>query len=237
MKHEKIALIAEGKTKKVWQTQSEKHVIVEFKDDAMTFHGKKPIYFEGKGRLSNEINAILMRLLEESGIETHFVELYAADQSVVHRVEMIPVEVVVRNYVAGSMAARLGLEQGMKLKAPVLEFCYKNDQLNDPVINEYHAYAMGLATREDLAEMCYIVGKVNKLLTDALLPLGIVVADFKLEFGKARGRLLIADEITPTTARLWDANTMSKFCEKDDFYDVKCEYQMILDKLTQLKIG
>lgn len=230
MQYEKRQLIAEGKTKLVWETQNPKHIIVEFKDDAMAFHGKRKIFFENKGKLSNQINAILMRLLEDNGIQTHFVTLFSDKESVVKRAEMIPVEVVVRNYAAGSICVRLGLEPHKKLKAPVLEFCYKNDELGDPVINEYHAYAMELCTQEEMANMVYIVSRINKVLCDAMKKVGIVVADFKVEFGRINGRLVVADEITPTTARLWNAKTLDKL---GDGVNVSTEYEEIYKKLSK----
>lgn len=228
MQYSKKELIAEGKTKLVWATENEKHIIVEFKDDAMTFHGKRKVYFEGKAKLSNQINAKLMTLLEENGIQTHFCQLYNDACSVVKRAEMIPVEVVVRNYTAGSICTRLGLEPQKKLKAPVLEFCYKNDKLGDPVINEYHAYAMELCTQEEMANMVYTVSRINKVLCDAMKKIGIIVADFKVEFGRINGRLVVADEITPTTARLWDATTLKRFGNDKD---VSKEYTVINQKL------
>ncbi len=232
MQYTKIELLNEGKTKRVWSTENPRHVIVEFKDDAVVYHGKKKIFFENKGTLSNEINGILMRMLEENGVSTHYLCNYSSNESVVKRAEMIPVEVVVRNYSAGSMCERLGLAPCRKLKSPVLEFCYKNDVLRDPVINEYHAYAMELCTQEEMADMCYTVARINKILCDVMSKVGVVVADFKVEFGRVNGRLVVADEISPTTARFWDENTLAKFDKEGNCpsYD----YQIILEKLRSL---
>lgn len=232
MQYEKKELIAEGKTKRVWATQNDRLVIVEFKDDALNYHGKKHVFFHGKGALSNQINAYLQKLLEENGIPTHFKCKYSDTESVMHLAEMIPVEVVVRNYTAGTMCQRLGLPECMRLKAPVLEFCYKSDELGDPVINEYHAYAMGLCTREELANMCYTVSRINKVLVDTMKKIGIVVADFKVEFGRINGRLVVADELTPTVSRMWNAETLSKF--DTDGTNPALDYEIVLQRLTDL---
>ena len=226
---QKQQLLYEGKTKRMWQTDDPKRAIAEFSDDAMMYHAKKKQYFEGKGAYCNKINAILMQNLEENNIATHFVSLNDDNSSVVRRAEMIPVEVVVRNYAAGSIVDRLGLPYHSKLRFPVLEFCYKNDQLGDPVINEYHALTLGLCDREEMSFMCYCATRVNKVLNDLMKPLGIVVADFKLEFGRVGTGLVIADEITPNVARFWDENTLNRF--DDNGTSPQKEYEVILAKL------
>ena len=226
---QKQLLLYEGKTKRMWQTDDPKLAIAEFSDDAMMYHAKKKQYFEGKGAYCNKINAILMQNLEENNIATHFVSLNDDNSSVVRRAEMIPVEVVVRNYAAGSIVDRLGLPYHSKLRFPVLEFCYKNDQLGDPVINEYHALTLGLCDREEMSFMCYCATRVNKVLNDLMKPLGIVVADFKLEFGRVGTGLVIADEITPNVARFWDENTLNRF--DDNGTSPQKEYEVILAKL------
>ena len=226
---QKQQLLYEGKTKRMWQTDNPKLAIAEFSDDAMMYHAKKKQYFEGKGAYCNKINAILMQNLEENNIATHFVSLNDDNSSVVRRAEMIPVEVVVRNYAAGSIVDRLGLPYHSKLRFPVLEFCYKNDQLGDPVINEYHALTLGLCDREEMSFMCYCATRVNKVLNDLMKPLGIVVADFKLEFGRVGTGLVIADEITPSVARFWDENTLNRF--DDNGTIPQKEYEVILAKL------
>ncbi len=230
----KLALIGEGKTKRLWQTDNEKHIIVEYSDDAMMYHGKKKLYFEGKGHYCNEINAILMQLLEDNNIPTDFVEKLSDNCLLAKKAEMIPIEVVVRNYSAGSMCTRLGLESHKKLKCPVLEFCYKNDELRDPVINEYHAYAMELCKPEELSVMCYQASRINKVLTTAMKKIGIVVADFKVEFGRVNGRLVVADELTPNVSRLWDEKTLHRF-EKEG--DIGFEYREILRRLQLAALG
>ena len=226
---QKQQLLYEGKTKRMWQTDDPKLAIAEFSDDAMMYHARKKQYFEGKGAYCNKINAILMQNLEENNIATHFVSLNDDNSSVVRRAEMIPVEVVVRNYAAGSIVDRLGLPYHSKLRFPVLEFCYKNDQLGDPVINEYHALTLGLCDREEMSFMCYCATRVNKVLNDLMKPLGIVVADFKLEFGRVGTGLVIADEITPNVSRFWDENTLNRF--DDNGTSPQKEYAVILAKL------
>ncbi|MBQ9125421.1 MAG: phosphoribosylaminoimidazolesuccinocarboxamide synthase, partial [Clostridia bacterium] len=189
-------------------------------------------YFEGKGVLCNKINALFMKLLEQNGINTHFVETFSENSCVVRKADMVPVEVVVRNYAAGSMCRRLGIPEKTKLKSTVLEFCYKNDQLDDPVINEYHAYAMRLCTQEEMNVMCYQATRVNKLLCDIMDQIGFVVADFKLEFGRIRNWLVIGDEITPNVARFWDKDTLKRI--DNDGQNPELEYQIILERLQKL---
>ena len=232
MEYEKLELLSEGKTKRLWATNSASHAIAEFSDDAMMYHAKKKLYFNGKGRYCNEINALLMQYLEDNNISTHFVRRYDESSIVVKKAEMIPIEVVVRNYSAGNMIQRLGLEYHKKLKSPVLELCYKNDKLRDPVINEYHAYAMGLCTQEEMTVMQYNAMRVNKVLSDLMKKVDIIVADFKLEFGRVGGRLVIADEITPNVARFWDKDTLRRFDQ--DGIDPEHEYKEILVRLNSL---
>ena len=231
MIYQKQELISEGKTKRVWATNNPRHAIAEFYDDAMMYHAKKKVYFKNKSKYCNQINCILMSILEDNSIATHFVQKHSDCEMVVRRAEMIPVEVVVRNYVAGSMADRLGLEPFSKLKSPVLEFCDKNDELNDPVINEYHACAMDLCTPEEMSLMVYTASRVNKLLCEVMKKIGIVVADFKLEFGRVNGRLVVADEITPNCARFWDEETLLRFDHKD--VNPEYEYAEILRRLQE----
>ena len=232
MDYVKLNLLSEGKTKRMWATNSPTHAISEFSDDAMMYHARKKVYFPEKGRYCNEINAILMQVLEDNNIATHFVEKFSDNATVVKRAEMIPMEVVVRNYSAGAMIERLGLEYHKKLKFPVLEFCYKNDDLGDPVINEYHAYAMGLCTQEEMSVMCYNAMRINKVLSDLMKEIGIIVADFKIEFGRTGGRLVVADEITPNVARFWDKDTLRRL--DNEGKDPAGEYVEILKRLRQV---
>ncbi len=232
MAYSKQQLISEGKTKRIWATESDRHVIAEFYDDPTMYHAKTKQYFAGKGILCNQINGLLMRYLEQNGISTHYVQNFSDNSMVVRKADMVPVEVVVRNYCAGSMSRRLGIPERHKLKSPVLEFCYKNDALDDPVINEYHAYAMELCTQEEMNVMCYQATRVNKLLCDVFGKIGFVVADFKLEFGRVRNRLVIADEITPNIARFWDKTTLRRI--DNDGKNPELEYQQIFEKLQQI---
>ena len=232
MNLKKQGLIYEGKTKRLWETDDANFAIAEFSDDAMMYHRKRKLYFPNKGKLCNEINAILMQELADNNIATHFVAKFSDNASVVKRAEMIPMEVVVRNYSAGAMIERLGLEYHKKLKFPVLEFCYKNDSLGDPVINEYHAYAMGLCTQEEMSVMCYNAMRINKVLCDLMSEIGIIVADFKVEFGRTNGRLVVADEITPNVARFWDKDTLRRM--DNEGKNPEREYQEILKRLKEL---
>lgn len=232
MEYVKTQLLSEGKTKRLWATNSSSHAIAEFSDDAMMYHAKKKLYFAGKGRYCNEINAILMTYLEENNIATHFVERFNDNSIVVKRAEMIPIEVVVRNYSAGNMIQRLGLEYHKKLKSTVMELCYKNDKLRDPVINEYYAYAMELCTQEEMSVMQYNAMRVNKVICDLMKKIGIVVADFKLEFGRVGSRIVIADELTPNVARFWDKDTLRRFDQEG--VNPEGEYREILTRLQSL---
>lgn len=233
MKYDKLSLISEGKTKRMWETDDPRYAIAEFSDDAMMYHAKKKLYFPDKGIYCNEINSILMSVLEDNNVPTHFVEKYSQSESVVKRAEMIPMEVIVYNYSAGTMTSRLGLPYHSKLKSPVLEFCYKNDELGDPVINEYHAYAMSLCTQEEMNAMCYEAMRINKVLSDLMRPLDIIVADFKVEFGRVHDRLVVADEITPNVARFWDKTTLHKY--DNDGKDPQKEYEVILERLKKIR--
>lgn len=231
----KIELISEGKTKRLWSTEDPQMAAIEFVDDAMMYHGKHKLYFSGKGKLCNGINALIMTELAENNVPTHFVSKLDESSSLVYKAEMIPIEVVVYNYTSESMAKRLGLVKGQKLKFPVLEFCYKNDRLDDPVINEYHALAMGLCTAEEMSAMCYQASRINKVLGDYLRRANMVLADFKVEFGRVNGRLLVADEITPNTARMWDQSTLKHIC-KDGERNAEHEYAEILARLEAAKL-
>ena len=232
MKYEQKQLLSEGKTKRLWATNSDRHAIAEFSDDAMMYHAKKKLYFAGKGRYCNQINALLMEYLEENNIATHFVERFADNAIVVKKAEMIPIEVVVRNYSAGNMIQRLGFEYHKKLKNTVLELCYKNDKLRDPVINEYYAYAMDLCTQEEMTVMQYNAMRVNKVLCDLMKRVGVIVADFKLEFGRVGGRLVIAVELTPNVARFWDKDTLRRFDQEG--VNPEHEYNEILKRLQSV---
>jgi phosphoribosylaminoimidazole-succinocarboxamide synthase len=213
----KLEMIYEGKAKKVYNTEDERFYIVEYKDDATAFNGLKKGTIVNKGIMNNEISAKLFNILEEKGVETHQVEKLSDREVLVKRVKIVPLEVLVRNYAAGSLSKRLGLDEGVKLNNTVLEFCYKNDALGDPMVNDYHIKAMGFATEQEMDEIVKMSLRINEVLSEYMLARGIILVDFKLEFGKTpQGKIILADEISPDTCRLWDAETHEKL-DKDRF--------------------
>ena len=232
---QKMEQLYEGKPKKVYATDDPELCIVDYKDDATAFNGAKKGTISGKGIINNCITNHLMKLLESKGIPTHLVEQLSDRETLVKRVQIIPLEVIVRNIAAGSLAKRLGLEEGHKMSRPVLEYCYKNDALDDPMVNDYHILAMQFATREELNTIADYAFKINEILTNYLSDLGIELIDFKLEFGKtADGQIVLADEISPDTCRFWDSKTGTKL-DKDrfrrDMGGVKDAYQEIMKRL------
>lgn len=206
----------EGKAKKVFKTDNPDYCIVYYKDDATAFNGEKKGTIVNKGIVNNRVSNHMFKILEQNGIETHFVEEISDRETVVKKVEIVPIEVIVRNIAAGSLSKRLGLAEGTKLKSTVLEYCYKDDALGDPMINEYHAYAIGLATKEELDKIAAMSFKVNEIMSEYLKDLGIELIDFKLEFGRYKGNIILADEISPDTCRFWDSKTGEKL-DKDRF--------------------
>ncbi|NMA79399.1 MAG: phosphoribosylaminoimidazolesuccinocarboxamide synthase [Clostridiales bacterium] len=213
----KTTLLYEGKAKKVFKTEDENLLIVDYKDDATAFDGKKKGAINDKGIINNRVTNHLMQYLEKNGIPTHFVKEISDRETIVKKVSIIPIEVIVRNIAAGSLSKRLGLEEGTKLSKTVLEYCYKDDSLGDPMINEYHIAAMELATEDELKAIAEYSFKVNDLLTEYLIDLGIELVDFKLEFGKTSdGTVILSDEISPDTCRFWDSKTGEKL-DKDRF--------------------
>lgn len=230
----KTRMMYEGKAKKVWETDDPDCVIVEYKDDATAFNGLKKGTIAGKGIVNNRVSNRLFKYLEENGIATHFVKELSDRETAVKKVQIVPMEVIVRNIAAGSLSKRLGLPEGTKLASTVLEYCYKDDALGDPMINEYHAYAMNLCTPQELENIAYQAFKINKLLSDLLIDLGIELIDFKLEFGRYKGQIILADEISPDTCRFWDSKTGEKL-DKDrfrrDLGNVEEAYQEILKRL------
>ena len=214
---EKFGMLYEGKAKKVFRTDSEDLYIVEYKDDATAFNGLKKGTIVEKGIMNNQISSKLFEVLEESGVRTHFVKRLSDREMLVKKVTIVPLEVLVRNYAAGSLSKRLGLEEGLKLKTTVLEFCYKDDALGDPMINEYHIKAMDFATEAEVEKIKEMSFKVNEVLISYMKERGIELVDFKLEFGKTpSGEIILADEISPDTCRLWDSLTHEKL-DKDRF--------------------
>lgn len=229
-------MLYEGKAKKIFATDKQDEVVVYYKDDATAFNGVKKGQIDSKGELNNAIASSLFELLIEKGIPTHFVEKLNEREQLCKRVEIVPVEVIVRNVAAGSMAKRLGLKEGMPLNTTILEICYKNDDLGDPLINDYHAVAIGLTTFEELDKIYAITRKVNDILKEFFLNQNIKLIDFKLEFGRYNGEIVLADEISPDTCRFWDATTNEKL-DKDrfrrDLGDVKEAYIEILNRIKR----
>lgn len=213
----KLEQLYEGKAKKVYKTDDENLYIVEYKDDATAFNGKKKGQIEGKGVINNKMSNYLMSLMEKEGIPTHFVEELSDRETVVKKVEIVPLEVIIRNIAAGSFSKRFGVEEGKALLNPTLEYCLKDDALDDPMINDYQITAIGAATKEDLAIISDLTFKVNDFLKAYFAKLNIELVDFKIEFGKTPdGQIILADEISPDTCRLWDATTHEKL-DKDRF--------------------
>nr|WP_207756847.1 phosphoribosylaminoimidazolesuccinocarboxamide synthase [Defluviitalea raffinosedens] len=228
-------LLYEGKAKKVYRTEDENLYIVSYKDDATAFNGLKKGTINEKGSINNRVSNHLMKLLESKGVPTHLVEEINDRETIVKKVEIVPLEVIVRNIAAGSLSKRLGLEEGSKLRRTVLEYCYKNDDLGDPMVNEYHILALDLATEEELKKIAELSFKINEILTDYLKEVNIELIDFKLEFGRTpQGEIILADEISPDTCRFWDSNTKEKL-DKDrfrrDLGNVEGAYQEILRRL------
>ena len=232
---EKTKQLYEGKAKKVFATENPDFCIVSYKDDATAFNGLKKGTILGKGAINNRVTNHLMRLLEKNGVPTHIVEELNDRETLVKKVSIVPLEVIVRNIAAGSLSKRLGLPEGVKLGKTVLEYCYKNDDLGDPMVNDYHILAMGWATREELNQIAAYSFKVNEVLSEYLKEAGIELIDFKLEFGKTKdGTIVLADEISPDTCRFWDRVTHEKL-DKDrfrrDLGGVEDAYQEILRRL------
>jgi phosphoribosylaminoimidazolesuccinocarboxamide synthase len=214
---QKKDFIYEGKAKQVYSTDDENLVIIHYKDDATAGNGVKKGTIKDKGIINNKITAKLFSVLEKNGIRTHFREMLNEREQLCERLEIIPLEVIVRNIITGSMAKRVGIADGTVPKTTIFEICYKNDEYGDPLINDYHAVAMGLTTFEELEQIYETTRKINNLLKKVFDEEGITLVDFKIEFGKnSKGEILLADEITPDTCRLWDKKTGKKL-DKDRF--------------------
>jgi len=232
---EKREQLYEGKAKKVFATDDPTLVLVDYKDDATAFNGLKKGTIEGKGVINNRVTNHLMRLLEKNGVPTHLVKELSPRETLVKKVQIVPLEVIVRNVAAGSLSKRLGLPEGTPMAKTVLEFCYKNDELGDPMVNQYHIAAMGWATDAEMETISNYALKVNQVLSDYLKDLNIELVDFKLEFGRvADGTIVLADEISPDTCRFWDSTTHEKL-DKDrfrrDLGGVENAYHEILKRL------
>ena len=214
---EKKEQLYEGKAKKVFATEDPDLVIVSYKDDATALDGLKKGTIVGKGAINNKMTDYLCRLLEKHGIPTHIVEELNDRETLVKKVSIVPLEVIIRNVSAGSFAKRYGVPEGIVFKTPTIEFSYKNDELHDPLLNEYHALALGLATKEEIDEIKSMAFRINEILKEYFLSLNVKLIDFKLEFGRLPdGKIILADEISPDTCRVWDATTNEKL-DKDRF--------------------
>lgn len=231
----KVEQLYEGKAKKVFSTEDPNLCIVSYKDDATAFNGQKKGTILGKGAINNRLTNYFMKLLEEKGVPTHFVEELSDTDAVVKKVQIVPLEVIIRNISAGSFAARYGVEEGIVFDAPTIEFSYKCDELNDPLMNSYHAIALKLATPEEIETIKAMAFKVNDVLKEFWKSVGVTLVDFKLEFGRLPdGTIILADEISPDTARLWDSKTGEKL-DKDrfrrDLGGVEDAYQEVLRRV------
>lgn len=233
---DKQEMLYEGKAKRVYRTEDPKRFVVQYKDDATAFNGEKKGTIVGKGVVNNRMSALLFKMLESKGIPTHFEELLNDREMVVKAVRILPLEVIVRNVAAGSMSKRLGIEEGTVLPISTLEFSYKNDAYGDPLINDDHAVAMGLSTREEMAQIREYAFKINDILKAYFLERKMKLIDFKLEFGIYDGQVILADEISPDTCRLWDLETNKKL-DKDrfrrDLGGVEEVYQEVLHRIEE----
>lgn len=233
-----LEMLYEGKAKQVFLTDDPEKIIIHYKDAATAFNNIKKATIEGKGVLNNAISTIIFGELHKAGVRTHYIETLNERDQLCRRVEIIPLEMIVRNTIAGSMAQRLGIEEGTKPGNVIFDICYKKDELGDPLINDHHAVALGAATYEELAEMYAMTAKINEVLTDLFRRMNINLVDFKIEFGKtADGEIVLADEVSPDTCRLWDLSTNEKL-DKDrfrrDLGKVREAYEEILSRLRKI---
>ena len=230
----KIKEITKGKAKSMFKTENEEHLIMHFSDDTSAFDGKKKEALLGKGVINNQFNAFIMDHLKKNGIETHLVEVIDNSDSLVYKLDMFPIECVIRNRASGSICKRLGTEDGLILENPLFEFFLKDDDLGDPLINDEHIISFGWATQEQILEMKKLTYKVNEILSKLFLDSDLILVDFKVEYGVHNGKILLADEFTPDGCRLWDSETMKKM-DKDRFRqglgDVVESYHQVADRL------
>lgn len=232
-----MKMLYEGKAKRIFETEQDDQVIVYYKDDATAFNGEKKGIIEDKGIMNNEITTIIFNYLQDNGIPTHYIRTISEREQLVKKVNIIPLEVIVRNVAAGSFSKRLGVPEGQPLRTTIFEICYKNDDYGDPLINDTHAVALGLSTFEELEEIYAVTEKINDLLKSFFIKLGLILIDFKIEFGKDKdGHILLADEISPDTCRLWDEKTNEKM-DKDRFRrnldNVKGAYSEVISRMKQ----
>lgn len=231
-----MKLLYEGKAKQLFQCENNEEIYIHYKNSATAFNGEKKEEFDKKDILNNTITSFIFEYLERNGIETHFIKKVNDTDQICKHVKIIPLEVITRNIVAGSMAKRYGLEEGMKLKKPIFELSYKNDELNDPLINDDHAIALGIVSEEELSFIKKETEKINELLKKFFLKAGLILVDFKIEFGKTSdGKMILSDEISPDTCRLWDVKTRNKL-DKDRFRrnlgSVMDAYEEVLRRIT-----
>ena len=232
---EKKEMLYEGKAKRVYATDNAEVLLVDYKDDATAFNGLKKGTISGKGAINNRVTNFMMQLLEKEGVPTHFVEELSERETLVKKVSIVPLEVIIRNISAGSFAKRYGVEEGIVFAEPTIEFSYKNDDLGDPLINEYHALALGVATKAEIETIKNMAFKVNEVMKAFFKKLNVDLVDFKLEFGKvADGSIVLADEISPDTCRFWDSTTHEKL-DKDrfrrDLGNVEDAYQEMMKRI------
>lgn len=230
-------LLYEGKAKKIFSTENENEFMVYYKDDATAFNGEKKAEISSKGILNNKISTIMFEELAKEGIESHFIKSLSDREMLVKKVEILPLEVIVRNITAGSFCKRYGFEEGVVLDTPIFEMSYKNDELGDPLLNDDHAVVLKLATREELAFLRTQTLKINEIMKKLFLKMDLKLVDFKLEFGKdTEGNIILADEISPDTCRLWDVNTNERL-DKDifrrDLGDLVQGYEEVLSRMNK----
>ncbi len=231
---EKLNQLYEGKAKRVFATDDPDVVIVDYKDDATAFNGEKKGTILGKGAINNRMTNIVLQLIEKAGVPTHYIKELSDRETAVKKVDIVPLEVIVRNVAAGSFSKKLGVEEGRELLCPTFEFSYKNDDLGDPFINDSYALALGLATQEEIDTIRDYTMKVNEILKEFFLKANIKLIDFKIEFGRFHGKIILADEISPDTCRLWDVDTNEKL-DKDrfrrDLGNVEEAYNEVMSRL------
>lgn len=231
-------LIYSGKAKDIFATEDENIILAQYKDQATMLNGARKETVDGKGKLNNQISSLIFEHLNAAGIATHFIKQVSETEQLNQKVEIIPLEVVLRNYTAGSFSKRFGVDEGIKLEQPILEFYYKNDDLDDPFINDEHVTFLEIASADELAFLKEETRKINVVLTDLFAQIGLTLIDYKLEFGRtADGKIILADEVSPDTSRLWDAdgNHMDKDVFRRNIGSITDVYTVVLEKLQELK--
>jgi len=231
---EKLNLISEGKAKSLYETPKPSELLMVYRDDTSAFDGKKKEALQGKGEINNKFNAFIMEYLASNGVETHFLKLIDGNESLVKKLDMLPVECVVRNIATGSLCRRLGVEEGIKFEDPLFEFFLKDDDLGDPLINDNHITAFGWGTEQEIIEMKEVTFKINHLLCKLFKEVGLILVDYKVEYGRSERSLILGDEFTPDGCRIWDAETgesLDKDRFRKDLGDVVESYQIVAHKL------